>query len=118
MDAVYNITLVVGIALTSPLFITIGTMLAIPAGILVDWIVKKEMLTPLQIAGTVLIVVSFLGLNCLEKADAGKAAASSGKGGRMSGHEGGVLLLDDEGVDSALLLDEDHCAPARRSSSV
>jgi hypothetical protein len=38
MDAVFNVLLVLGIALTSPLFVTCGTMLAIPASILWDFI--------------------------------------------------------------------------------
>ena len=63
MDAVFNVLLVLGIALTSPLFVTCGTMLAIPASILWDYVAHGTHLAPASVAGVVLVALGFVLLN-------------------------------------------------------
>jgi len=52
-----------GVALTAPGFVTIGSMLAIPASAIVDRFVRDVAFPPLKIGGTAAVVAGFLLLN-------------------------------------------------------
>jgi len=66
LDCSYNFLLLLGIMLTSPLFISVGTLLTVPASILADKIVHNTMLPKLAWPGIGLIIIGFLGLNLAE----------------------------------------------------
>lgn len=59
MDGVFNASLLYGILVTSPLFMAVGSMLVVPAGIVVDRIVHDTRLSAESIVGIGLIVVGF-----------------------------------------------------------
>lgn len=59
LDIIFNACLLICIALTSPLFATVGTVLAIPVSVIVDWIVQGFLLPPQAFVGIVLIVGGF-----------------------------------------------------------
>jgi len=66
LDCVFNIFLLLGIMLTSPLFISVGSLLTIPASIVADRIFHSFVLSPEALVGGGLIVLGFLGLNFAE----------------------------------------------------
>lgn len=59
MDVVYNVLLLLGILLTSPLFMAVGCMLVVPASILADWLVHGSTLSPQALAGACIVVSGF-----------------------------------------------------------
>ena len=63
LDAVFNVLLVVGITFSSPLFVTCGTMLTIPASILWDFCFHGYELPPLAFAGVAMVIAGFALLN-------------------------------------------------------
>ena len=63
LDTVFNGMLVAGIALTTPLFITCGTMLAIPCSIVYDSLFHSYKMTPMAIGGVAAVIVGFVLLN-------------------------------------------------------
>jgi len=63
MDAVFNIMLVLGIALTTPLFVTCGTMLAIPASLVWDHLAHGSEPNAMAWAGVSAVVAGFILLN-------------------------------------------------------
>lgn len=66
MDSAFNVLLLCGIALTSPLFISVGTLLTIPASILSDWIVHGRVMDGGALGGVAMIAVGFLLLTYAE----------------------------------------------------
>ena len=58
IDVLYNCA----IALASPVFVATGTILAIPGNAMVDAILDKERLSPLQLLGAVAVIVAFAAL--------------------------------------------------------
>ena len=67
IDTIFNFAFIWGVALTSPVFTSTGTILIIPFGILVDGFLGKGSMNFLQLCGVGLIVCGFLGLNIVEK---------------------------------------------------
>eukprot|EP01138_Halocafeteria_seosinensis_P012994 gb/GECG01013272.1/.p1 GENE.gb/GECG01013272.1/~~gb/GECG01013272.1/.p1 ORF type:complete len:454 (+),score=40.94 gb/GECG01013272.1/:1-1362(+) len=63
MDGFYNVVLLYGIMLVSPLFMSVGTMLVVPVSIFVDHFVHDTKLSPEAIGGVVCIVMGFISLN-------------------------------------------------------
>ena len=63
LDSTYNGLLLFGILVTTPLFMSVGTMLVMPASIVVDRLVHGTVLSPLAVVGAVVIVVGFGMLN-------------------------------------------------------
>ena len=55
----FNAFVNIGIAYTYPLFISLGTILGIPANIFVDWVIHNLEITFLQILGSGFVVVAF-----------------------------------------------------------
>ena len=60
LDAIYNLLLLLGIVISSPLWMSIGTMLVVPATILADWALNGTVLTGQVAAGIVLILFGFI----------------------------------------------------------
>lgn len=59
LDTIFNVLLLIGIALTSPLFISVGCLLTIPASALSDWLLHKPTMSLGSLGGVALIVVGF-----------------------------------------------------------
>ena len=66
LDVSFNAALLIGIALSSPLFMTVGTVLAVPSSVLVDWIVHGYVLPWPAFVGIGVILVSFVGFTVSE----------------------------------------------------
>eukprot|EP01088_Endostelium_zonatum_P019277 TRINITY_DN6584_c0_g1_i1.p1 TRINITY_DN6584_c0_g1~~TRINITY_DN6584_c0_g1_i1.p1 ORF type:complete len:421 (-),score=66.98 TRINITY_DN6584_c0_g1_i1:68-1330(-) len=67
MDSVYNILLLVGILFSSPLFISVGSLLTIPVSVVADYLLHDKLLHGWSnFLGILLIIIGFLGLNLLE----------------------------------------------------
>jgi len=66
LDGTFNILLLLGVMLTSPLLISVGSVLVIPGSILADFIVHHYVLPPLALFGIGLIIIGFVGLNLAE----------------------------------------------------
>ena len=67
LDMAYNICLLVGISLTSPRFMSAGTILIIPVGVVVDIVQYPGMVwNPWAILGAVTILCSFVVMEFLE----------------------------------------------------
>lgn len=60
LGMVFDVSINIGIAFTFPFFISLGTILGIPANMALDLLVRKAQLSPLQITGAVMVVGSFL----------------------------------------------------------
>jgi len=65
MESVYNLALFLGIVFTSPLFMSIGAMAAVPAAVIVDWMLFGYLPSGLAWAGIALIAVGYFLLNVL-----------------------------------------------------
>lgn len=59
----HNLCLNLGAAVTSPIFISIGGMLAIPATVIIDWFIYGDKMTVYKIVGTVIVALGFLLVN-------------------------------------------------------
>jgi len=66
LDAVFNSSFFVGIYFTSPLFMSVGSLLAIPTSVVVDWILNQYVLPFEAFFGMAMIILGFLGLNLSE----------------------------------------------------
>jgi len=66
MDTFFNVLLLSGIALTSPLFITVGCLLTIPVSIFTDYMLHKALLSGGALGGVACIAVGFLVLSYAE----------------------------------------------------
>ena len=62
LDTVFNVSLLVAIMITSPLFCSLATILTIPVSILADKMEGKPGLEPVGYGGVALIAVGFLAL--------------------------------------------------------
>lgn len=65
-ESLFNLCLLTGIFLTSPLFISVGSMLAIPVAIVTDHLLGKLTLTSMAYSGIACVVAGFCGLNFAE----------------------------------------------------
>ena len=65
IDTIFNFAFIWGVALTSPVFMSTGTILIIPLGIVVDSLLGKGTMNFWQLCGVGFIVCGFLGLNLL-----------------------------------------------------
>merc|ERR1719233_267930 len=65
LDLVFNMALILAIALASPLFVAVGLLAVIPGTFISDYLFGKMKRSPgvMQITGTVLVVLGFLILN-------------------------------------------------------
>lgn len=63
MDSLYGVLLVAAVALTSPLFVAVGSMLVVPLSMLSDWWLHGTTPSLLGIVGAVLVVLGFVLLN-------------------------------------------------------
>ena len=66
IDTIFNFAFIWGVALTSPVFMSTGTILIIPLGIFVDGFIGKGWMNFWQLCGVGFIVIGFLGLNYVE----------------------------------------------------
>jgi len=66
LDTIFNVGFFIGIHLTSPLFMAVGTLLTIPVSILVDKFWHNIDLPWISFIGMLLVVLGFLGLNLSE----------------------------------------------------
>lgn len=63
MDWVFNIGFLLGIVVFSPLWITVGLVLVIPAGLITDFLLRDLEVTNIAILGTLAVLAAFLLLN-------------------------------------------------------
>jgi drug/metabolite transporter (DMT)-like permease len=63
LDCIFNVSLLIGIMCTSPLFMSVGSLLTIPASVFADFVGHQYVLPPLALVGVLLIIIGFLGLN-------------------------------------------------------
>jgi drug/metabolite transporter (DMT)-like permease len=77
MDSAFNVLLLIGIALTSPLFISVGSLLTIPASILSDWLVHGRVMDGGALGGVAMIAVGFLLLTFAERREHKQLAAAA-----------------------------------------
>lgn len=68
LDAILNVCVLLGIAWSSPLFMSVGTLLTIPASVLADRFVHGYELEPMSYVGMATIVLGFVGLTALKDA--------------------------------------------------
>ena len=61
LDSFSNILILIGIVLSSPLFISMGALLALPTSMLADYIFHNILMSYLSILGSVFILMGFLG---------------------------------------------------------
>jgi hypothetical protein len=61
LDIVFNAGLLICIALSSALFASVGTILVIPAAVLVDWLLQGFILQSAAAFGVVFIIIGFIG---------------------------------------------------------
>ncbi|XP_019851351.1 PREDICTED: uncharacterized transporter C405.03c-like [Amphimedon queenslandica] len=61
LDVTFNASLFICVALSSPLFATVGTVTAIPASVIVDYIRNRRSSFPLVYVGMMMIIVGFTG---------------------------------------------------------
>jgi len=66
LDTIFNVGFFIGIHLTSPLFMAVGTLLTIPVSIIVDKFWHNIDLSWISGIGMILVVLGFLGLNLSE----------------------------------------------------
>jgi solute carrier family 35 protein F5 len=75
IDTVFNGAFIYGVSLTSPVFMSTGTIMIIPLGIAVDLVLGKGSMSFIALCGVCLIVIGFLALNVIssrqQKASAG-----------------------------------------------
>ena len=62
IDVLYNCSIALGLSVASPVFVATGTILAIPGNAVVDAILDRERLGPLQLLGAVAVIVAFAAL--------------------------------------------------------
>ena len=62
IDVLYNCSIALGLSVASPVFVATGTILAIPGNAVVDAILYRERLGPLQLLGAVAVIVAFAAL--------------------------------------------------------
>ncbi|MAI24512.1 MAG: hypothetical protein CMN75_00640 [Spirochaeta sp.] len=62
IDVLYNCSIALGLSVASPVFVATGTILAIPGNAVVDAILDRERLGPLQLIGAPFVVVAFAAL--------------------------------------------------------
>lgn len=63
LDSIYNVLLLFGILVTTPLFMSVGVMLVMPFSIVVDRILHGTELGPSGVLGAIVIVIGFALLN-------------------------------------------------------
>ena len=61
LDSFSNILILFGIVLSSPLFVSMGALLALPASAAADYIVHNIVMNYLSMAGALLILIGFVG---------------------------------------------------------
>jgi len=66
LDTIFNVGFFIGIHLTSPLFMAVGTLLTIPLSVVVDKFWHNIDLPWTSFIGMALVVIGFLGLNLSE----------------------------------------------------
>ena len=87
IDTIFNFAFIWGVALTSPVFMSTGTILIIPLGIAVDGLLGKGSMNFAQLCGVGLIVCGFLGLNIVERLNHRKKKRSCGSSNdKMAGN--------------------------------
>jgi hypothetical protein len=74
-----NLCMLLGIAWSSPLFMTVGSLLTIPASIVADGIVHSYVLTLGNYIGIVLIIAGFLALTYAQQRGEDKPGRQSAK---------------------------------------
>jgi len=67
LDTIFNVGFFIGIHLTSPLFMAVGTLLTIPLSVVVDKLWHNINLPWTSYVGMVLVILGFLGLNLSER---------------------------------------------------
>ena len=73
IDVLYNCSIALGLSVASPVFVATGTILAIPGNAVVDAILDRERLGPLQLLGAVAVIVAFAALASERPASAAPA---------------------------------------------
>ena len=61
LDAISNILILLGIILSSPLFVSMGALLALPSSALADFLVHGEVMNTWSMIGAMLIILGFIG---------------------------------------------------------
>eukprot|EP01114_Cavostelium_apophysatum_P014609 TRINITY_DN3827_c0_g1_i1.p1 TRINITY_DN3827_c0_g1~~TRINITY_DN3827_c0_g1_i1.p1 ORF type:complete len:404 (-),score=61.21 TRINITY_DN3827_c0_g1_i1:15-1226(-) len=84
LDCVFNVLLLITIMLTSPLFVSVGSLMTIPVSIIADKVIHHMTPGPLSFVGAALIVIGFIGMNVAEyfagkRAEKRKLAAEEAK---------------------------------------
>ena len=65
MESVYNLALFCAILCTTPLYVSIGTMLTVPFAVVTDYVLNDYVMSPVSWVGVVLITAGYLLLNVL-----------------------------------------------------
>ena len=76
LDSVYNLLLLYGITVSSPLVMSLGTMLVVPASLAADWVLHGATMSWAALGGVVLIGVGFLMMQRLHGVYAGALAVA------------------------------------------
>lgn len=63
MDGLLWMFIFIGIMFSSPLFISVGTMMAIPTNVVINWILHSFQFSAMVLVGIACIVLGFIGLN-------------------------------------------------------
>lgn len=92
LDSIFNVLLLIGIALTSALFMSVGCLLTIPASMLSDWVLHGTVMQGGSIGGVVLIAAGFAVLAWAEVLEARHASQ------KRAASEDAIAKEDDDRV--------------------
>ena len=98
LDTAYNLALLVGIVASTPLLMSLGTMLVVPSTVVADWALHGQLPSPQAGVGIFFILVSFVALQLRPPGWWGRALPHPcGRGARREGGPGGVRGSGGEG---------------------
>ena len=104
IDTIFNFAFIWGVALTSPVFMSTGTILIIPVGIVVDGMLGKGTMNFWQLCGVGLIVCGFLGLNVLASSQKKAADQKEREREEGNGRSGGGSSVTGSGSRSSIMV--------------
>ena len=107
IDTIFNFAFIWGVALTSPVFMSTGTILIIPVGIVVDGVLGKGTMNFWQLCGVGLIVCGFLGLNWVS------SMKKKGGGAEVEGNQ----VVDNSNTDTGSASSSSIRVPQRVSNA-
>eukprot|EP00996_Jenningsia_fusiforme_P000884 NODE_1803_length_1402_cov_24.585366_g1631_i0.p1 GENE.NODE_1803_length_1402_cov_24.585366_g1631_i0~~NODE_1803_length_1402_cov_24.585366_g1631_i0.p1 ORF type:complete len:413 (+),score=64.23 NODE_1803_length_1402_cov_24.585366_g1631_i0:82-1320(+) len=94
IDGCYLFSVIACVALTSPLFTAVASILSIPVSVLSDYILHSYLMAPAAFMGMLLILVGFFGINAVEYWERAENAAHHQTGQASAGRARHVELED------------------------